>query len=61
MSRRWSMNEEVVRRAISELAQALLYREYGKDMRNHDLIRLLAHEPLEKFAEATAPLNGASP
>jgi hypothetical protein len=51
------MNEEVVRRAISELAQALLYREYGKDMRNHDLIRLLAHEPLEKFAEATAPLN----
>jgi hypothetical protein len=53
------MNEEVIRRAIAELAQALLYREYGKDMRNHDLIRLLAHEPLERFAERTSLLNGA--
>lgn len=42
---------ELLKRAIEQLALALLYKEYGKDMKNEELIRCLADG---KFAEFMA-------
>lgn len=44
------MKDELLKRIIEELAQALLYREYGKDMKNEHLIRLLAEGSYSEFA-----------
>jgi hypothetical protein len=44
------MNEELLRRAIVDLANAILSHEYSKDMHNEMLIRLLAEGRFEEYA-----------
>lgn len=42
-------NDELLKEAIQEIAQALLYKEYGKDMRNEEVIRMLAEGRFSEF------------
>lgn len=45
---------ELLKRSIEQLALALLYKEYGKDMKNEDLIRLLADGKFSEFLTRTS-------
>ncbi len=46
-------DSELIKRAIEQLALALLYQEYGKDMKNADLIRCLADGKFGEFMVRT--------
>jgi|RhiMetdeSRZDD1v2_1073273.scaffolds.fasta_scaffold3966179_2 hypothetical protein len=47
-------NDELVKRAIQELALAVLYREYGKDMKNQYLIEALRDGRFDEFMARTS-------
>lgn len=51
-------NDEFLKEAIQQLALGLLYKEYGKDLKNEELIRALADGRFDEFVART---NGDHP
>lgn len=51
-------NDEFLKEAIQQLALGLLYKEYGKDLKNEELIKALAEG---RFDEFMARANGDYP